>query len=140
MALSSAFFAGASLASIQRTATSPDSLKQLLANGVIDEGQSLILTGVLEGPPEFARDRVDPLMRVESAAKRGWESKASGLVALLATFKTVESEKEYSQLNLHYGQRILVKTSLSHVDKFRNPGLSTLTEYLEEKVTKQRAS
>jgi hypothetical protein len=51
------FFAGASLAAIERTATSPDSLKQLLANGVIDEGQSLILTGVLEGPPEFARDR-----------------------------------------------------------------------------------
>ena len=72
-------------------------------------------------------------MRVESVAKRGWESKASGLVSLLATFKTVESEKEYRQLNLHYGQRLLVKTSLSYVDKFRNPGISTLTEYLERK-------
>jgi competence protein ComEC len=134
VALSSAvFFAGASLAAIERTATSPDSLKQLLANGVIDEGQSLILTGVLEGPPEFARDRVYLLLRVENVAKRGWESNASGLVALLATFKTVESEKEYRLLNLHYGQRLLVKTSLNYVDKFRNPGISTLTEYLERK-------
>jgi predicted membrane metal-binding protein len=54
-------------------------------------------------------------------------------VSLLATFKTVESEKEYRQLNLHYGQRVLVKTSLNYVDKFRNPGISTLTEYLERK-------
>jgi hypothetical protein len=69
--LSALFFAGASLATIQRTATPPDSLKQLLANGVIDEGQSLLLTGVLEGPPEFARDRIYLLLRVESAAKRG---------------------------------------------------------------------
>jgi len=127
------FFAGASLAAIDRTATPPDSLKQLLANGAIDEGQPLLLTGVLGGPPEFARDRVYLLLRVESVAKRGWESKASGLVSLLATFKTVESEKEYRQLNLHYGQRILVKTSLNYVDKFRNPGISTLTEYLERK-------
>ena len=51
----------------------------------------------------------------------------------VATFKTVESEKEYRQLNLHYGQRLLVKTSLNYVDKFRNPGISTLTEYLERK-------
>jgi len=131
--LSALFFAGASLAAIERTATSPDSVKQLLVSGVIDEGQSLILTGVLDGPPEFARDRLYLLLRVESAAKRGWESKASGVVALLATFKSVESEKEYRQLDLHYGQRILVKTSLNYVDKFRNPGLSTLTEYLERK-------
>ena len=131
--ISAMFFAGASLAAIDRTATPPDSLKQLLANGAIDEGQPLLLTGVLGGPPEFARDRVYLLLRVESVAKRGWESKASGLVSLLATFKTVESEKEYRQLNLHYGQRILVKTSLNYVDKFRNPGISTLTEYLERK-------
>jgi competence protein ComEC len=131
--LSAIFFAGASLAAIERTTTAPDSLKQLLDSGVIDDRQSLTLTGVLDGPPEFARDRVYLLLRVEKVAKREWESKASGLVSLLATFKTGESQKEYRQLNLHYGLRIRVKTPLNYVDKFRNPGLSTLTEYLGRK-------
>ena len=55
------------------------------------------------------------------------------MVALLATFRTGTSEQEYRQLNLHYGSRLQVKTTLNRTDTYRNPGVSTLTEYLDRK-------
>jgi competence protein ComEC len=131
--LTAMFCAGGTLASLDKNTTPHESLKQFLDNGLIEEGQSVTLTGVLDGPPEFARDRVFLLLRVEGVAKRYWDSKASGIVALLATFKTPASQQEYRQLNLHYGLRLRVRAALSHADKFRNPGLSSLTEYLERK-------
>jgi competence protein ComEC len=131
--LTAMFYAGGTLASLDKNTTPHESLKQFLSNSLIEEGQSVTLTGILDGPPEFARDRVFLLLRVENVAKRGWNSKASGIVALLATFKTPTSRKEYRELNLHYGLRLRVRTALSHTDKFRNPGLSSLAEYLERK-------
>jgi len=38
---------------------------------------------------------------------------------------------EYLDLELHYGARIRVMTTLDRSDKYRNPGVSTLTEYLD---------
>ncbi len=85
----------------------------------IPEGQPITLTGVLDGPPEFARDRVYLTLRVEH-----------GLVSLLAPFK---SEEEYRKLNLRYGTRIRVTTTIARTDSYRNPGVSPLSEYLERK-------
>lgn len=104
------FFAGAVLAVGQQ--------KQPRAAVV---GQPVVLTGVLDGPPEYARDRVYLNLKVE----HGFD----GSVSLLC----VGGEAEYRTLDLRYGARIRVNTKLTRTDNYRNPGVSPLSEYLERK-------
>jgi competence protein ComEC len=86
---------------------------------LIPTGRSLVLTGVLNGPPEFARDRVYLNLKVE----QGFE----GSVSLLCP------GNDYRSLNLRYGARIRVTTTLTRADNYRNPGVSPLSEYLERR-------
>jgi competence protein ComEC len=131
--LISFFFAGATLAVIEDRTKPPNSLQQLFDNGCLSAEQPAVLTGVLDQPPEFARDRIYLVLRIESVATRSYDSIASGTVTLLATFKTATSEQEFRQLDLHYGSRVRVRATLNRVDQYRNPGVSTLTDYLDRK-------
>ncbi len=109
-------FAGQTIALLERP---PESQPSLI------DGQSLVLTGVLDGPPEFARDRLYLSLQVEQgAAQRVW---------LLAPFRNVETEHEYRRLQLRYGTRIRVATTLDRTGNYRNPGVSTLSEYLDRR-------
>jgi competence protein ComEC len=102
------FFAGAVFASIEkRTANFP-------------EGQTITLTGVLDRPPEYARDRVYLSLKVERDF--------NGSVFLLAP-----SEQDLRAMDLRYGTRIRVTARLMRSDNYRNPGVSSLSEYLERK-------
>ena len=79
-----------------------------------------LLTGVLDGPPEFARDRVYLSLRVEKIS----DLNASGRVWLLLPFRA---------LDLRYGARIQVAATLDRTGNYRNPGVSTLSEYLDRR-------
>jgi competence protein ComEC len=96
------FFAGAVLARAQKPPL-------LLESGTV------VLTGVLDGPPEFARDRTYFTLRVEH-----------GLVSLMAP---VRKEHEL----LRYWARVQVTAKISRSDQYRNPGVSPLSDYLERK-------
>ena len=100
------FFAGAMLALEQRPTPA------------IPGGQSVVLNGVLDGPPEYARDRVYLRLRVED---RFAES-----VLLI-----VPGEEELRALDLRYGMRIRVTARLTRTDDYQNPGVSPLSEFLE---------
>ena len=89
------------------------------------EGESLTLTGVLDGPVEFARDRLYLSLRVEQ--------QPVGRVWLLASFRDTAREQEYRTLQLRYGTRIRVTTTLDRTGNYRNPGVSTLSEYLDRR-------
>ena len=82
----------------------------------------MILTGVLDGPPEYARDRV--YLSVRSELGRVW---------LLAPFRDAEQEGAYRALNLRYGARVRVGTTLDRTGNYRNPGVSSLAEYLDRR-------
>ena len=103
--LAAVFFVGAVLAN-QQTEPQP-----------IPGGQTLVLTGVLDAPPEYARDRVYLSLKVEH-----------GSVLLLAS-----SEQDFRALDLRYGTRIRVTARLRRTDNYRNPGVSPLSEYLGRK-------
>ncbi|HZN01873.1 MAG TPA: DNA internalization-related competence protein ComEC/Rec2 [Pyrinomonadaceae bacterium] len=116
-------FAGAVLAVLEKRAEQGSDIKHVLDD---HEGERLKLTGVLDGPPEFARDKVYLSLRVEQVA----ESKASGRVWLLAPIRNGD---RYDSLRLRYGARIQVTTTLDRTGNYRNPGVSTLSEYLERR-------
>jgi competence protein ComEC len=107
------FFTGAVLAELERRSTNSSGLRNLVE-------QPSTLTGWLDGPPEFARDRVYLSLRVEEPA--------SGRVSLLVPLRNGTS---ITELQLRYGARIRVNTTLERDGDYRNPGVSTLAEFLD---------
>ena len=83
-------------------------------------GRSVVLTGVLNDPPEYARDTVYLRLRAEHGFK--------GSVFLMG-----QTDQGLRALNLRYGTRIRVTARLTRTDNYRNPGVSPLSEYLDRK-------
>lgn len=141
------FVLGAILESIEQNQVPANQLRSLLDKGVVAIGEPIELTGVLERDPELAPERLYLQLRLEkirsrliepatpgNATKTGAiERNASGVVTLLASIPTGTSKQEFDQLDLRYGARVRVMTVLERADSFRNPGVSSFTEYLDRK-------
>jgi competence protein ComEC len=124
---------GWSLASIEKTKVSANQLKRLLDEGSLRVGEPVELTGVLERDPELAPQRFYLSLRMERIRLRSSETEVSGSVMLLAPVPGKSVQEEFDQLELRYGARIRVMTMLERTDSFRNPGVSSFTEYLDRK-------
>ncbi len=131
--LSSLFFAGVLLLTIDSRALAPNTLRQLLQNDCVDERQTVSVTGVLVQPPELSRDRVYFVVRLAEISTGDFSGEVGGTIALSSLFKTAAERQEYQDLKLHYGTRIRAKTTLNSANQFRNPGVSTFTDYLDRK-------
>src|SRR5438876_438709 len=126
-------FAGTSLAAIEKTMVPANQVKRLIDQGAIVVGEPVEITGVLQSDPEAAPERLYLNLRVEVIRARGAQREASGLVVLLAPISSKSIEQEFAELDLRYGARIRVMTRLERADSFRNPGVSSFTEYLDRK-------
>jgi competence protein ComEC len=89
----------------------------------------VILTGVIDGPPELATDRIYLVLRVERLDVNGSEQSVAGVVSLVGLFPWNTT----AYLQLRHGARIRVATNLNRIDEYRNPGVSLLSEYLDRK-------
>jgi competence protein ComEC len=125
-------FIGATLGRIEQTTNRPGSVKALAEERGKAE-QQVSLTGILNQPPIFASDRVYLLVDVERINISGNAFNASGLVSLLAIFKSAESNQFYRQLDLHYGTRIRATATLNNAKRFRNPGVSSVADFMDAK-------
>jgi len=121
MLLSAMFFAGVALALLERRGDESSELKKFV-------DKPIALTGVLDGPPEFARDRVYLSLRVERIDS---EAIPRGRVSLLARVRNAATVESYRVLQLRYGTRVSVRTTLDRAGNYRNPGVSPLHEYLD---------
>lgn len=137
------FLLGFTLAAIDKNNVPANRLKHLLTGGtvasgspsnqVIAVGDPVEITGVLERDPEVAPERLYLLLRVQRLRHKGMEREVSGEVALLAPVSGKSAEQDFADLDLRYGARIRVMTNLERADSFRNPGVSSFTEYLDRK-------
>ena len=125
--------AGTTLATLERQSTRANQIKRLLEAGVIAAGDPVEITGVLEQSPEIAPGSFYLTIRVEKLRFRNSERSASGVVELLAPVRDRALQAEYEALELRYGARLRVMTSLERSDNYRNPGVSSFTEFLERK-------
>ncbi|PWT92682.1 MAG: hypothetical protein C5B55_05850 [Blastocatellia bacterium] len=120
------------LTSLDRTQNS-NGVKQFLIGNEVGEKEQLVLTGTLTGPVEFARDRLYLSLSVERVEFNQTEHVIAGTVSLVAILQNQQNQQAYRNIDLNYGDRVRVKASLRIADQFRNPGVSTLTEYLERR-------
>lgn len=123
---------GAAVAVIEEHNVGADRFRRLLDDGTVAAGDPIELTAVLASEPEPAPESFYLRLRVERLRYKDRARSASGLVAVLVPVPTPQREA-YERLNLHYGARIRVITKLKRADNFRNPGVSSFTEYLERK-------
>src|SRR5262249_13040113 len=91
------FFTGAVSAELERRSDNASGVRSLVEQA---DGKSLTLTGWLDQPPEYARDRVYLSLRVENV---------TGRVSLLVPLREAN---EFDSLQLRYGARISVTTTL----------------------------
>ena len=117
------FCAGVALALLESRVDESSEVKRFV-------DKSVTLTGVLDGPPEFARDRLYLSLRVERIDS---EPIANGRVSLLAPLRNAAAVEGYRALQLRYGARVIVRTTLDRTGNYRNPGVSSLSKYLERR-------
>lgn len=127
-----AFVCAISCLTVLQNKTQPHQLKNLIDNGVI-EPQSVLLTGVITSPVELVQDGIHFSLAADSITTLTHSINCSGIVSLTGYFQNPEDQQKYRSLELRSGERITIATKLDRADEYRNPGVSTLTEYLETK-------
>src|SRR4029079_991966 len=106
-------------------------IRRLLDSETIKVGEPVELTGVLEQEPELAPERLFLRLRVRRIRAGNVERQTTGVVMLLARVVPGSNESEFEALDLHYGATLRVLTRLERAEGFRNPGVSSFTEYLD---------
>jgi competence protein ComEC len=113
------FFAGVVLANIERRADESRPLKVLIEQS---DGEPFTLIGWLDAPPEFTLDRVHLSLRAENI---------TGRVSLLVPLRDAAAQTAFRSLQLRYGTRIRITTTLDRTGNYHNPGVSSLAEFLD---------
>ncbi len=127
------FFSGAALATLEKQPIASNRLKRLLDENSIHAGEPVEISGALPGDLEIAPGRRYLDVQVQTVRVRGIEREASGEVSLFLPVPNQSIANEIGQLDLRLGARIRVMTVLERADNFRNPGVSSFTEYLDRR-------
>jgi competence protein ComEC len=126
-------FGGATLEAIELQPVAPNRVKWLIEAGQIQPDRTIEIVGVLDEPPEYRPDGFYLTVSLESLHINGADHKASGQVRLLALIREQAAHNAYEDLNLRCGLRLRLLVTLERTDNFRNPGVSSLTEFLDRK-------
>jgi len=121
--------------SVERREPPANQLRRLLDEKTVAVSQPVEITGTLERDPEKAFDRLYLQLHVQSIRNQDPEQTnqrdVTGVVMLFAALPDGKHKSEFDSLGLHYGARLIIHTSLNRADSFRNPGVSSFTEYLD---------
>ncbi|MDQ3806295.1 MAG: ComEC family competence protein, partial [Acidobacteriota bacterium] len=132
--------AGAALAAVEAGPAGASRLRNLYEQGVINSGDPVEVTGVLERAPEPAPDGLVLTLRAESLRHGGVERACAGRVELFAGVVGARARAEYEALELRRGARVRVMSPLTRAERFRNPGVETLGEFLERRDADARGT
>lgn len=131
---------GAAFAEVERRGVGGERVRRLYEEGCIVSGDPVELTGVVERATEFAPDGFYLMLRVEGLRARGAERTAAGTVKLFAPVREMGARLKYEELELRRGARVRVLVALERGEEFRNPGGSSLTEFLERRGVDARGT
>jgi competence protein ComEC len=131
--LAAFFFLGAALFGIEQQSIAPNRLQKIYGAGEITAETSLELTGVLQNEPETTIGGAYLTIKTEKINYKGAEKIASGALRVFVPLNTAEASKDYENLELRYGARISILTTLSREERFRNPGTFEFRQFLRQK-------
>lgn len=125
--------AGATLMVLENMSVTANRVERLYDEGLIGSGEPVEVSGVLASEPEPAPDGFYLTLRAEKLRFKTEVRDVSGQILLFAPVRDAVQRAEYEALELRYGARLSVMTALDRTESFRNPGVSSLTEYLERR-------
>ncbi|HLL14075.1 MAG TPA: ComEC/Rec2 family competence protein [Pyrinomonadaceae bacterium] len=132
--------AGAAFAGVERRGVGGERVQRLYEEGRVASGDPVEITGVVERAPEFAPDGFYLTLGVERLRARGAERAAAGAVELFAPVRDAGARGGYDELELRRGARVRVLVALERAEEFRNPGGTSLTEFLERRGVDARGT
>lgn len=134
-------FAGASLASLEaRDSRAGSRLRVLYERGLIEPGEPVEVTGVVERAPEYAPDGLLFDVRAERVRLRGIERECAGRVEFFAPIADERAAVEYDSLELRRGARVRVMSALMRAERHRDPGVTSSDEFLARRDLDARAT
>ncbi|HEX8633978.1 MAG TPA: ComEC/Rec2 family competence protein [Pyrinomonadaceae bacterium] len=131
---------GVALAGVEGRDIGAGRVRRLYEEGRIVSGDPVEVTGLIERAPEFAPDGFYLRLGVEWLRVRGAEQAAGGAVELFAPVRDAGAWGAYEALELRRGARVRVLVALERAEEFRNPGGSSLTEFLERRGVDARGA
>lgn len=127
------FLTGAALETLEKRDISGNRLKKMLDEGIIEPGDPVEITGVIDGPVDHSGERFYLTLKLEKLRHKNVDRQVSGSVALIAGFHSESAKNDFELLELRHGARLRMMTFLRRADSFRNPGVTLFTEYLDRK-------
>ncbi len=127
------FFAGYLFVLVETEGKQTDNIKNFYETGFIKSGDPVEITGVLAKDPETAVGLIYLTLKIEKLRFKEEEKTVSGVLRLSAPIRGNEALSWYEDLELRYGARIRLMTTIFTEESFRNPGVNSFTEFLEQR-------
>ncbi|MEJ7709253.1 MAG: DUF4131 domain-containing protein [Pyrinomonadaceae bacterium] len=125
--------AGGALYSIHVSTPGAETLRRLFDEGLLEARQTREISGALVRPPEIAPDGVYLTLRVDRLGSDNSATHTKGVVWLFAAARDEQARLHLESLDLRRGTRVRVIAVLERSNRYRNPGVGMLTEFLERK-------
>jgi competence protein ComEC len=130
-------FAGGTLAGIEEGSTAATRVRRFYDKGHIASGEPVELEGVVRRAPEWSPDGFRLTLGVERLKYKADERAATGAVELFAPVHGGSdgsfARSRYEALELRRGARLRVLVALRRAEGYRNPGVSSVKDYLERR-------
>jgi competence protein ComEC len=124
--------AGAFCFQIKNQTISADRIKKIYDEKRLESGEPVEVEGVLRGRHEEAVGGFFIEVEAERLIYKNTPQKVSGIIRFFAPVTDERTTREYEQLNLRYGARIRAACHLTREDNFRNPGVASRREILDQ--------
>ena len=132
--------AGALYFQIEKQSVAPTRLKRLYDENRIKSGDPVEIEGVVQNEPQLAVGGFFLELKTEKATYKNETFNVSGKIRLFAPISNEQIAREYEQLDLQRGTRILVACNLRREDNYLNPGVMLRREILDQKDTDATAT
>lgn len=106
-------------------------LKKIYDEKLIQSGEPVEVEGIISGSLEEAMSGFFLKLEAERLTYKSAPMEVSGRILFFVPVADEQIAREYEQLNLVHGARILVACRLLREDKFRNPGVVSRKEVLD---------
>lgn len=110
----------------------PNRIKKIYDEKRIESGEPVEIEGIVKGNFDEAVGGFFVEIEAEKLIYKTAEQKVSGRIRLFAPVPNEQISDEYEQLNLQYGSQIRVACNLVREDNFRNPGVVSRRQILDQ--------
>jgi len=125
-------FAGAVCFQIRQDSVSSNRVRSIYNSGSIASGAPVEIKGEIQAAPEASYDGYFLIVRVTNLTSKEQQIAATGDIRAFVPTRTTEDAAEFRAIDLRSGSGVRVACDLMREEKFRNPGVVSRIELLDQ--------